>query len=87
MQDNEFQRPLTRSQFQLTCGTEICIGNVNREMKQVDLGRRNDDKSAQWNPSISACFGGMKELFLQTSVCHPPLKYSANIIYCFSDTG
>ena len=40
-------------------------------MKRVDLGRRNDDKSAQWNPSISAYLGGMKELFLQTSVCHP----------------
>ena len=77
MQDNEFQRPLSRSQFQLTCGRE----------NMVDLGRRNDDKSRRWFPSISACFRCMKKLFLQTSVCHSPLNYSANIIHCFPDKG
>jgi len=68
MQDNEFQRPLSRSQFQLTHGRENCLRNVNRKMKLVDLGRRNDDKSRWWNPSISAYFRHTKELFLQTSV-------------------
>lgn len=56
-------------------------------MKLVDLGRRNDDKSRRWFPSISACFRCVKKLFLQTSVCHSPLNYSANIIHCFPDKG
>lgn len=87
MQDNEFQRPLSGSQFQLTCGRENCIRNVNSKMRLVDLGRKNDDKSPWWNPSISAHFRGVKELFLQTSVCRSPPNYSAHIIYHFPDKG
>lgn len=85
MQNNEFQRLLSGSQFQLTCGRENCIRNVNSTMRLVDLGRKNDDKSPWWNPSISACFHSVKELFLQTSVCRSPPNYSATIIYYFPD--
>lgn len=39
MPDNEFQRPLAKSHFQLTCGRERCTGNVNCEVRLVHLGK------------------------------------------------
>lgn len=39
MPDNEFQRPLAKSLFQLTCGRERCTGNVNCEVRLVHLGK------------------------------------------------
>lgn len=87
MQDNEFQRPLSRSQFQLTCSRENCIRNVSSKTKLVDLGRRNDYKSPWRNPSISAYFHCAKSCFCKLIFVTLLSNILQTIMYYFPEKG